>query len=88
MMGLCGTLVSKPPAMMAIPRLIRTWRVRKANEIASTGGTMLYHKACWEFCAPDGAKYAAVAQMTTKMIAAIAPLVAFDFNGLLFLIRA
>jgi len=86
-MGLCGTSVSKPPAIMAIPKLIRTWRVKKASEIASTGGTMLYHRACWEFCAPDGAEYAAIAQITPKMIAATAPLVrTFNLNGLLFLI--
>ena len=41
--GPCGTLVNNPPAMIAIPKLGRTWRVKKASEIASKGGTILYH---------------------------------------------
>jgi len=70
---------------MAIPKLRRTLRVKKASEIASTGGTMLYQGGGCEPCSPCGAKTAAKAHRTTKMITAPAFLVrALVFNELLF----
>jgi len=44
--GACGTWVSTPPTTIAMPRLGRTRRVKKASTIARRGGTTLYHMAC------------------------------------------
>ena len=84
--GLCGTLVNTPPATIAIPKLRRTWRVKKASKIASTGGTILYHIAFCGSCPLGGAKRAARAHITPKIITAAALFVnSFDFNDPLLL---
>ena len=70
--GSDGIVVRRPPAIIAIPMLSSTFRVRNASIIVSNGGMMLYHGAVW-----SDFDMAAIAQMAAKMTAEAAILVRF-----------
>ena len=80
--GAWGIVASRPPVIIAIVKLRKTFPVAKASNIATSGGIMLYQRPMSVSDSEIGAYKAAAVHITTKIITEMAIFMrVFDFSS-------